>query len=143
MAVNAQALSLRINLSRCSKLNFRLNKAFATTAPELPKNKLENVISAHNQESNGVVYDKKPIRIFLEAGKKYSWCLCGRSHKQPFCDGTHKNDQLKILQKPIRFAVEESKEYWLCNCKHTVNRPFCDGTHKTPIVQEANSIIRQ
>ncbi|XP_066251534.1 uncharacterized protein [Euwallacea similis] len=70
MAVNAQALSLRINLSRCSKLNFRLNKAFATTAPELPKNKLENVISAHNQESNGVVYDKKPIRIFLEAGKE-------------------------------------------------------------------------
>ncbi|XP_066153647.1 uncharacterized protein [Euwallacea fornicatus] len=73
MAVNVQSVSLRINLSRCSKLHFCLNKALATDAtniPKLPKNKLENVISAQNQELNGVVYDKKPIRIFLEAGKE-------------------------------------------------------------------------
>ncbi|VEN47441.1 unnamed protein product [Callosobruchus maculatus] len=109
----------------------------------IPKNTLENVISADKQHENGVCYDKKPLKITLEAGKKYSWCLCGRSKTQPFCDGTHRMDQLKITQKPIKFAVEETKEYWLCNCKQTSNRPFCDGTHKTQIVQEMTSIVRQ
>ncbi|KAJ8949181.1 hypothetical protein NQ318_021674 [Aromia moschata] len=113
----------------------------STTA--VPRNVLENVISADKQKENGAVYDKKPFKILLETGKNYSWCLCGRSKKQPFCDGTHRMDQLKISQKPIRFQVEETKEYWLCNCKHTNNRPFCDGTHKSKIVQEATSIIRQ
>ncbi|CAG9770783.1 unnamed protein product [Ceutorhynchus assimilis] len=119
-------------------------KAFSNKAtPEIPKNKLENLISAQTQQENGVIYDKKPIRMRLEAGKKYSWCLCGRSHKQPFCDGTHRTQELRIKQKPIRFVVEETKDYWLCNCKHTANRPFCDGTHKGPEVQENTSIIRQ
>ncbi|CAH1103806.1 unnamed protein product [Psylliodes chrysocephalus] len=78
-----------------------------------------------------------------KGGKKYSWCLCGRSKKQPICDGTHKIAQLKITHKPVRFEVEESKEYWICNCKQTKNRPFCDGTHKSKEVQDASSIIRQ
>lgn len=25
----------------------------------------------------------------LIAGKRYLWCSCGRSAKQPFCDGSH------------------------------------------------------
>lgn len=29
-------------------------------------------------------------------GKKYGWCLCGKSKTQPMCDGTHKNIFLKI-----------------------------------------------
>ncbi|XP_030759595.1 CDGSH iron-sulfur domain-containing protein 3, mitochondrial [Sitophilus oryzae] len=120
-----------------------LRRFYSSKGPsEIPKNKLEGIISADHQSDNGIVYDKKPFRITLEAGRRYSWCLCGRSHRQPFCDGTHKNEQLKIKQKPIRFVVEETKEYWLCNCKQTSSRPFCDGTHKTPVVQEGSSTIR-
>ncbi|XP_018575777.1 CDGSH iron-sulfur domain-containing protein 3, mitochondrial [Anoplophora glabripennis] len=115
----------------------------AKSTSEVPRNVLENVISADKQRENGAVYDKKPFKMTLEAGKRYSWCLCGRSKTQPLCDGTHKQQQLKITQKPVRFQVEETKDYWLCNCKHTNNRPFCDGTHKTPVVQEATSIVRQ
>ncbi|XP_044763959.1 CDGSH iron-sulfur domain-containing protein 3, mitochondrial [Coccinella septempunctata] len=110
---------------------------------KIPKNALENVISAQHQKENGVVYDKKPFKIALVEGKSYLWCLCGRSHNQPFCDGTHKNQQLRVTQKPIRFQVEESKDYWLCNCKQTANRPFCDGTHKTDDVINATSLVRQ
>ncbi|XP_019877226.1 CDGSH iron-sulfur domain-containing protein 3, mitochondrial [Aethina tumida] len=113
------------------------------TTPEIPKNVLESTISAQTQQENGAVYDKKPFRTTLEAGKKYSWCLCGRSKTQPFCDGTHKLAQLKITQKPVRFAVAETKDYWICNCKHTANRPFCDGTHKGKAIQEATAIVRQ
>ena len=70
---------------------------------------------------------KSPELVELEAGKKYAWCSCGYSEKQPFCDGSHKNYGMK----PVVFEVEESKKYALCMCKHTKNPPFCDGTHKT------------
>ncbi|XP_071112046.1 CDGSH iron-sulfur domain-containing protein 3, mitochondrial-like [Haliotis cracherodii] len=92
-------------------------------------------------QPKGKIYDKKPFRIELTAGKKYAWCACGHSHTQPLCDGTHKTlwgtSESKNMPKwgPVRFSVEETKEYWLCNCKQTNNRPFCDGTHKLPHVQ--------
>ncbi|MDZ7752729.1 MAG: CDGSH iron-sulfur domain-containing protein [Gammaproteobacteria bacterium] len=30
-----------------------------------------------------------PVQVTLEEGRRYSWCACGRSSSQPFCDGTH------------------------------------------------------
>ena len=33
---------------------------------------------------------RAPLVIDVEAGKSYWWCACGRSKKQPFCDGSHK-----------------------------------------------------
>ncbi|KAK5638657.1 hypothetical protein RI129_012952, partial [Pyrocoelia pectoralis] len=107
----------------------------------IPKNVLEDKITAHQQKENGTVYDKKPFKITLEAGKKYFWCLCGKSKSQPFCDGTHNNVYLKIKLRPVKFQVQETKAYWLCQCKHTSLRPFCDGTHKTNVVQEATSTV--
>jgi hypothetical protein len=44
-----------------------LSRAFST--PEIPRNILEDLQSAQNQTKPGVVYDKKPFRITLEAGK--------------------------------------------------------------------------
>ncbi|CAL1682970.1 unnamed protein product [Lasius platythorax] len=107
-----------------------------TEEPAIPVNLLKDTYSANLQTKNGAIYDKKPFKIRLEAGKNYSWCLCGQSKSQPLCDGTHKNIFLKIQLRPIRFNVPETKEYWLCNCKQTSNRPFCDGTHKRPEIQE-------
>ncbi|KZC05791.1 CDGSH iron-sulfur domain-containing protein 3, mitochondrial, partial [Dufourea novaeangliae] len=102
---------------------------------EIPTNTLRKYFSANDQVENGVIYDGKPFKFRCEAGKKYSWCLCGKSNSQPFCDGTHRNIHLKIKQRPIFFSVEKTKDYWLCNCKQTSNRPFCDGTHKREDIQ--------
>ncbi|XP_043465353.1 CDGSH iron-sulfur domain-containing protein 3, mitochondrial [Leptopilina heterotoma] len=128
-------------LQKCSRflsVNKRSIARFSSKSEEpiVPRNPLQDVYSASQQKANGVVYDKKPFKLRLEAGRNYSWCLCGQSKNQPLCDGTHKNVFLKVTLKPIRFVVPETKEYWLCNCKQTSNRPFCDGTHKKPEVQE-------
>ncbi|XP_061396539.1 CDGSH iron-sulfur domain-containing protein 3, mitochondrial [Musca vetustissima] len=103
----------------------------------IPKNVLEGNQTAHLQTENGAIFDKKPFKIHLDKDKVYSWCLCGKSKRQPICDGMHKDEFLKIKLKPIRFKVEKTGDYWLCNCKQTKHRPFCDGTHKQKHIQEA------
>jgi len=106
---------------------------------DLPDKKL---YPEYYQEEYGWVYAKKPHKYLCKAGKAYIWCSCGRSHTQPFCDGTHKNTHLQIKLKPIRWDCTETKEYWFCNCKQTRHRPFCDGTHKSKSVESAQSTIR-
>jgi CDGSH-type Zn-finger protein len=72
-----------------------------------------------------VIAQKGPYQVPLEAGKTYSWCACGRSKQQPFCDGSHKGTGLT----PLRFTAETSGTENLCGCKATDGKPFCDGTH--------------
>jgi CDGSH-type Zn-finger protein len=67
-----------------------------------------------------------PIRVTLEADRKYFFCMCGKSSKQPFCDGSHKDSGIS----PMPFEVSESKDYFLCRCKQSANKPYCDGSHK-------------
>lgn len=76
-------------------------------------------------KSNPVIAKKGPFVVELEAGKNYFWCTCGRSEKQPFCDGSHKDTEFT----PLKFTAEETKKYGLCGCKHTKNAPYCDREH--------------
>ena len=66
-----------------------------------------------------------PYLVDLEADKKYYWCRCGRSNKQPFCDGSHKGTGIE----PIEFKVPKAGSFNLCGCKQTDDKPFCDGSH--------------
>lgn len=74
-----------------------------------------------------IIAQKAPYPVEVEAGKTYFWCACGKSQKQPYCDGSHKDTSLT----PMKFTAEESKKVWLCGCKNSANKPFCDGAHKT------------
>lgn len=68
-----------------------------------------------------------PIKVDLKKGKEYYWCACGKSSKQPFCDGSHlKESEIK----PIKFSVDKDKTRPLCTCKQTKTPPFCDGSHR-------------
>jgi CDGSH-type Zn-finger protein len=68
----------------------------------------------------------RPLAIEVEAGKSYWWCACGRSQKQPFCDGSHKVTEFR----PVEWKAEKTEQAWFCACKRTGNRPLCDGSHK-------------
>lgn len=68
----------------------------------------------------------KPYVVELEPGT-YWWCSCGKSKKQPFCDGSHQGSDFS----PAELKVTEKKKYGLCGCKHSKNKPLCDGAHKT------------
>ncbi|MBI2801453.1 MAG: CDGSH iron-sulfur domain-containing protein [Gammaproteobacteria bacterium] len=76
--------------------------------------------------SEPVCAQKSPIQLTLEPGQ-YWWCACGRSQKQPFCDGSHKGTDFT----PNQFKLDEKKTMWLCACKRTKTAPNCDGTHKS------------
>ena len=46
-------------------------------------------------------------RVNVEAGKSYWWCACGRSKKQPFCDGSHKGSAFSPRRIQGREQTEE------------------------------------
>jgi CDGSH-type Zn-finger protein len=71
------------------------------------------------------VSDIKPFSTSLEAGKSYHWCSCGRSSNQPFCDGSHRETNMK----PLEFIARADGNAALCQCKQTANPPYCDGSH--------------
>ena len=75
--------------------------------------------------SEPAIAQKEPIAVMLEKGKKYAWCACGLSRKQPFCDGSHKTTELK----PVVFQAEADEEVYFCCCKQSKDKPYCDGTH--------------
>lgn len=67
----------------------------------------------------------KPRLVELRAGRAYQWCACGRSNRQPFCDGSHAGRGAE----PLRFVAAADGEALLCACKRTKTPPFCDGSH--------------
>ncbi|MCP4767099.1 MAG: hypothetical protein GY875_12595 [Gammaproteobacteria bacterium] len=72
------------------------------------------------------IADNKPAKITIEKDKKYYFCACGKSRKQPFCDSSHQGGEFT----PMAFVCDESKDYFLCQCKYSANQPYCDGSHK-------------
>lgn len=76
--------------------------------------------------SNPVIAAKAPMPVEVEAGKAYFWCACGKSGKQPFCDGSHAGSEFA----PVKWIAAESKRVFFCACKQTKGQPLCDGSHK-------------
>lgn len=66
-----------------------------------------------------------PYLLDLPPGD-YLWCACGRSQRQPFCDGSHAGTPFT----PQPFSVAgRTRTVWLCGCKQSRHPPHCDGRH--------------
>ena len=72
-----------------------------------------------------IIARKSPFPVEVVEGKTYFWCACGKSNRQPFCDGSHKGTGLE----PLKYTAENSKKVFFCGCKHSSKSPLCDGTH--------------
>lgn len=70
--------------------------------------------------------NNNPIVVEVEPGKSYFWCSCGKSAKQPFCDGSHQGSEFS----PLKFTAEKNQHVYFCGCKQTKTPPLCDGSHK-------------
>jgi CDGSH-type Zn-finger protein len=66
-----------------------------------------------------------PYRVDLEPNKRYLWCACGLSKRQPFCDFSHTGTGVE----PVAFTAPERLTVALCGCKRTAAGPYCDGAH--------------
>ena len=67
----------------------------------------------------------RPHLVALEAGQSILWCRCGRSARQPYCDGSHVGTGIE----PMRYRAACDEEVLLCGCKRTSTPPHCDGSH--------------
>ena len=70
---------------------------------------------------------KAPYAVDVIEGETYYWCACGKSNKQPFCDGSHKDSDFT----PVAFTAEKSEKVYFCGCKKSAKAPLCDGTHNS------------
>lgn len=70
----------------------------------------------------------EPAVINVEAGKVYSWCTCGLSVKQPFCDNAHRDIEGGPYRS-IKVLFDKPAEVFFCQCKQTKTPPFCDDSH--------------
>ena len=70
---------------------------------------------------------KTPLPVDVEEGRRYFWCSCGKSDRQPFCDGSHQGTEFL----PLTYVAETTRTLYFCACKHTRGAPLCDGSHNS------------
>lgn len=72
-----------------------------------------------------IIAQKAPYPVEVTEGETYFWCSCGKSSKQPFCDGSHKDTGLN----PMKYTAPADKKVFFCGCKASDKSPLCDGSH--------------
>lgn len=75
--------------------------------------------------TEAIATQKGPYAIQVDAGKSYFWCACGRSRKQPFCDGSHSGTGFV----PLTYEATAAKTVYFCGCRRSGKQPLCDGSH--------------
>ena len=61
-----------------------------------------------------------------EPAGEHWWCACGKSERQPYCDGSHRGGPVG----PVIVTFDAPREVAWCGCKLTLTPPLCDGDHE-------------
>lgn len=82
------------------------------------------------------VAGRRPLLVkFEREGDALFWCACGKSARQPVCDGSHRGTAFSPVKVTARRAGDEAL---LCACKRTKTPPYCDGSHNALGAYEEN-----
>ena len=73
-----------------------------------------------------IIEKNQDISVDVVEGKTYFLCSCGLSKRGAFCDGSHRDTDLR----PIKYIAEETTTIKLCGCSKSRSVPFCDGSQK-------------
>lgn len=73
-----------------------------------------------------VIAAKQPFSVDVVEGKKYFWCACGKSTRQPYCDGRSHSG---TGHTPVMYTADKTRTVFFCGCKQTGRKPLCDGSH--------------
>ena len=60
------------------------------------------------------------IKIEVKESKSYFWCSCGKSSKQPFCDGSHKGTEFN----PVLYKAELTKKMFFALVNKLITSHF-------------------
>lgn len=77
-------------------------------------------------QNQPTIASRKPYYKQLRAGQRVLWCSCGKSKRQPFCDG---RSHVGTGFEPVEYQAQVDEEVLFCGCKHTCTAPMCDGAH--------------
>src|SRR5438105_13003502 len=64
--------------------------------------------------------------VVEEQSGEFWWCACGKSERQPYCDGSHRGGPVG----PVIVRFDAARTVSWCRCKQTGSRPFCDTLHE-------------
>ncbi len=78
-----------------------------------------------NCDNSEYIMKNAKYEVEVKAGESKTFCMCGKSKNQPFCDGSH-IQACPTMPKLIKF--EESGTVYVCGCGKTKDAPLCDGS---------------
>ena len=81
--------------------------------------------------SEPVCVQKAPYALELSPGD-YWWCACGKSKKQPFCDGSHKDTGIA----PVKFTITAAEKSFCVAVKPVITNRFA-----TVVTASSNRLV--
>jgi CDGSH-type Zn-finger protein len=83
------------------------------------------------KEATPEAFAARPVTVvarcfeYAEPAGEHWWCACGKSQRQPYCDGSHRGGPAG----PLIVTFAEPRLVRWCGCKLTGTPPWCDGAH--------------
>ena len=88
-----------------SILAFQRPTAPLPSLPRLAVRTLLSMTASAEDATKVLCAERSSVGVAVEEGKTYSWCTCGRSSKQPFCDGSHAGTDFRSMVPQLKIWI--------------------------------------